>query len=234
MTTQPERVLITGGANGIGAAIAQRCREDGLEVIVADRVGGDIQVDLTDHAATTAAINRVLQDGPITRLVNNVGAVFPAAVEDQTSLEMSAAWDVNVRTALTCLQPLLPGMKAAQFGRVVNISSRAALGKELRTAYAATKAALIGMSRVWALELGRYGITSNAVAPGPIATELFRAANPADSEKTKAILDAVPVRRIGEPEDVANSVSFFLDRRSGFVTGQTMYVCGGITVGLSQ
>jgi 3-oxoacyl-[acyl-carrier protein] reductase len=101
-------------------------------------------------------------------------------------------------------------MKAAGFGRIVNMSSRAALGKEQRTAYAATKAALIGMTRVWALEFGRFGITSNAIGPGPIGTELFERANPAGSARTQAIIDAVPVQRIGTPEDVAQAVSFCL------------------------
>ncbi|GAB3726415.1 SDR family oxidoreductase [Nocardiopsis nanhaiensis] len=228
-----DRVLITGGASGIGAAIAERCRQDGLEVITADRIGGDIEVDLTDAEATTGALRACLEDGPITRLVNNVGAVFPGPVEEHTHDQMTAAWDVNVRTALTCLQPLLPGMKGEGFGRVVNISSRAALGKELRTAYAATKAAQIGMTRVWALELGQHGITVNAIAPGPISTELFEQANPPGSARTRAILDSVPVGRMGTPEDVAHSAAYLLDERSGFVTGQTVYVCGGITVGLS-
>jgi len=138
---------------------------------------------------------------------------------------------LNLRCALQCVQALLPGMKAAQFGRVVNISSRAALGKEQRTVYAATKAGLNGMAKVWALELGQYGITANAIGPGPIRTELFEKANPADSPRTRAIIAAIPVQRVGEPEDVANAAAFLLDARSGFITGQVLYVCGGMTVG---
>ena len=87
------------------------------------------------------------------------------------------------------------------------------------------------MAKVWALELGQYGVTANAIGPGPIRTELFDKANPADSPRTRAIIEAVPVRRIGEPEDVAHAVSFLLDARSGFITGQVLYVCGGMTVG---
>ena len=96
---------------------------------------------------------------------------------------------LNLRCALQCMQALLPGMQAAGFGRIVNMSSRAALGKELRTAYSATKAGLIGMTRVWALELGRHGITANAIGPGPIRTELFDRANPPDAPRTQAIID---------------------------------------------
>lgn len=122
-------------------------------------------------------------------------------------------------------------MKSAGFGRIVSMSSRAALGKELRTAYAATKAGLQGMTRVWALEAGPFGVTANAVGPGPIATDLFTRANPPEAPRTQEIIDAVPVQRMGTPEDVAHAVSYLLDARSGFVTGQTLYVCGGMTVG---
>ncbi|MHA2790137.1 SDR family oxidoreductase [Corynebacterium sp. S7] len=226
-----ERVLVTGGAAGIGAAIAQRCREDGFDVITLDRQNGDLNVDVTDIPNTLAAINEALEDGPITRLVNNVGAVRLGSVEKQTSEEMRQSWDLNVQSALTCLQPLLPGMKEAGFGRVVNMSSRAALGKTMRTAYAGTKAALIGVTRVWALELGEYGITVNAVAPGPIATELFEAANPQDSAATQAIIRNIPVGRMGQPSDIGQAAAFFLEERSSFVTGQTLYVCGGLSVG---
>ena len=113
------------------------------------------------------------------------------------------------------------------------MASRAALGKEMRTVYAATKAGLIGMAKVWALELGEHGITANAIGPGPIRTELFDRANPPDSERTRAIIEAIPVRRVGAPEDIANAVSFLLDARSGFVTGQALYVCGGMTAGVA-
>ena len=228
-----ERVLITGGAAGIGRATAERCRAEGYEVIVIDREGDGIRADLSSPEATAAALKEALSHGPITRLVNNVGMVRPGPVEEQTLADLDLVVSLNIRCALQCLQALLPGMKAAGFGRVVNISSRAALGKELRTVYAASKSALIGMTKVWALELGVHGITANAIGPGPIRTELFDRVNPADSPRTKAIIDAIPVRRVGTPDDVANAVAFLLDARSGFVTGQTLYVCGGLTVGAS-
>lgn len=235
MPATAERVLITGGAHGIGAAIAQRCAEDGYRPVVLDREGPDaIHCDLADPESTRRALQTALADGPITRLVNNVGAVFPHTLEEQTLEEFDAAVALNLRCAFQCAQALLPGMKAAGFGRIVSMSSRAALGKELRTAYAATKAGLQGMTRVWALEAGPFGVTANAVGPGPIATDLFTRANPPGAPRTQEIIDAVPVQRMGTPEDVAHTVSYLLDARSGFVTGQTLYVCGGMTVGQSH
>ncbi|MFF0990921.1 SDR family oxidoreductase [Kocuria nitroreducens] len=225
------RVLVTGGASGIGAAIADRCRADGLEVVVIDRAGEGICADLSDVDSTAAALEEALAGGPLTSIVNNVGAVFPGSAEEQTLDDLDAAWSLNLRSAMQCTQALIPSMKDAGFGRIVTISSRAALGKELRSAYAATKAGLLGLTRVWALELGRFGVTANAVGPGPIATPLFTEANPADSPRTLAFLDTIPVQRMGTPEDVAHAASYFLDERSGFVTGQTLYVCGGTTVG---
>ena len=235
--SRPERVLITGGGAGIGAATAERCRADGYEPVIIDRVvthvPGGIQADLSDTADTARALQQALADGPITRLVNNVGVVVPAEAAEQTLEQFDLAVALNLRCALQCMQALLPGMQSAGFGRIVNMSSRAALGKELRTAYAATKAGLIGMTRVWALELGRHGITTNAIGPGPIRTELFDRANPPDAPRTRAIVESVPVRRIGTPDDVAHAVAYLLDARSGFVTGQVLYVCGGMTVGVA-
>ncbi len=236
-TSSRERVLITGGGAGIGAATAERCRTDGYEPVIIDRVVnhvlGGIQADLSNTADTARALQQALAGGPITRLVNTVGIVVPAEAAEQTLEQFDLAVALNLRCALQCMQALLPGMRAAGFGRIVNMSSRAALGKELRTAYSATKAGLIGMTRVWALELGRHGITANAIGPGPIRTELFERANPSDAPRTKAIIESVPVKRIGTPDDVAHAVAYLLDARSGFVTGQVLYVCGGMTVGVA-
>ncbi|MBS7780271.1 SDR family oxidoreductase [Acidovorax sp. CCYZU-2555] len=231
--TARERVLITGGASGIGAAIAERCRAEGFEPVIIDRLGDGIRADLSDAADTERALREALAGGPITRLVNNVGVVVPADVEHQTLAEFDLAISLNLRCAFQCMQALLPGMKEAGFGRIVNMSSRAALGKELRTAYSATKAGLIGMTRVWALELGRHGITANAIGPGPIRTELFDRANPPDAPRTRAIIESVPVKRVGTADDIAHTASYLLDERSGFVTGQVIYVCGGMTVGVA-
>lgn len=226
-----ERVLITGGASGIGAAIAERCRAEGWEPVVIDQAGDGIRADLSDPDDTARALQQALAGGPITRLVNNVGVVVPAEAAAQTMAEFDLALSLNLRCAFQCMQAVLPGMQAAGFGRIVNMASRAALGKPLRTAYSATKAGLIGMTRVWALELGAHGITANAIGPGPIRTELFDRANPPGAPRTQAIVDAVPVGRVGTPEDVAHAAAFLLDARSGFITGQVLYVCGGLTVG---
>lgn len=234
----PPRVLITGGGAGIGAAIARRCREDGYEPVIIDRVvdhvPGAIQADLSNTEDTARALKQALAGGPITRLVNNVGVVVPNDAAAQTLSEFDLAIALNLRCALQCMQAVLPGMKDAGFGRIVNMSSRAALGKDLRTAYAASKAGLIGMTRVWALELGQWGITANAIGPGPIRTELFEKANPPDAPRTQKIIASVPVKRVGVPEDVSHATAYMLDARSGFVTGQVLYVCGGMTVGVAS
>lgn len=227
---EKDRVLVTGGAAGIGRAVAERCRAEGYEPVIIDRVGDGIRADLSDPTETAQALEHALRNGPITRLVNNVGIVRPASLEEQTLEDLDVVVSLNLRCALQCTKAVLPGMKDAGFGRIVNISSRAALGKEQRTAYAATKAGLQAMAKVWALELGGHGITVNAIGPGPIRTELFDRANPHNAPRTRAIIDAIPVKRIGQPEDVAHAVAFLLDARSGFVTGQTLYVCGGMTV----
>ncbi len=229
MATQ--KILITGGASGIGAAIAARARADGMTPIIIDRIGDGIIADLSDPAATSTALAQALAAGPITRLVNNVGIVSPAAAADQTLAEFDLTIALNLRCAMQCMQALLPGMRQAGFGRIVNMASRAALGKQHRTAYAATKAGIIGMTRVWALEFASQGITVNAIGPGPIATELFNRANPAGAARTQAIIDAVPVQRLGTADDIAHAAAYLLDDRSGFVTGQVLYVCGGMTIG---
>ena len=230
--------LVTGGARGIGAAIAHRLKADGLKVLIADldlpehgAAEDAAAVDLADMEAARHALDRLIAGRPVTRLVNNAGIVLPAAVEDTDPATLNDVAAVNLRAPILCLQAVLGSMKAARMGRVVNISSRAALGKELRTVYAATKAGLHGMTKTWALELGPHGITVNAVGPGPIATELFNAANPPGDPRTEKILATIPVRRIGTVDDVASAVSFFCAASSGFVTGQVLYVCGGMTIG---
>ena len=227
-----ERLLVTGGASGIGRAIASHGLEQGWEVVVIDKqpaeFGRSITADLSDVDSTAEALEAALSEGPITRLVNNVGAVFPAPLREQSLAQLDQSHALNLRCAIQCTQSVLQGMTEAGFGRIVNMSSRAALGKELRTAYAAAKAGLIGLTRTWALELGREGITVNAIGPGPIATELFMKANPEDSPRTKAIISSVPVGRLGQPEDIASVVAFLAGPDAGWVNGQILRANGGV------
>ncbi|HVL58000.1 MAG TPA: SDR family oxidoreductase [Burkholderiaceae bacterium] len=236
-----DSVLVTAASNGIGRAIATRLTQDGFSVVNLDRERPRsplpretyLEVDLSDPKATAQALREVVSRHAPTRLVNNAGTVRPGALEDVTLEDLQVVVALNLHCSIQCAQALLPAMKAARFGRIVNIASRAALGKELRTVYSATKAGLLGMTRTWALELAAQGITVNAIGPGPIATELFHRVNPADSPRTKAIIEGVPVKRLGTPDDIAHAAAYFLDARAGFVTGQVLYVCGGMTVGLS-
>ncbi|WP_281271461.1 SDR family NAD(P)-dependent oxidoreductase [Billgrantia montanilacus] len=164
-------------------------------------------------------------------MVNNVGIVAPALLDETRVEDFDRLMHLNVRSALVCTQAPLPGMRERRHGRIVINASRVVLGKEARSLYSATKGALQSMARTWALELAGDGITVNCVAPGPIATTAFWENNPPDSERARRIIDNIPAQRMGRPEDVAQAVSFFCDARSGFVTGQTLFVCGGVSVG---
>lgn len=231
--------LITGASRGIGRAMAARFISDGWDVVNLDLTPpetraelGDrwLKVDLGDVEQTNEVLREIVSTGPVSALVNNAAIGRMSAIDDTTVEDFDTSVAINMRAPMLCAQAVIPGMKELGFGRIVNIASRAHLGKTLRTSYAATKGAMVSMTRVWALELAPHGISVNAIAPGPIRTELFERANPADNPRTRQIVDGIPVGRLGEPEDVANAAAFFLDERSGFVTGQVLYVCGGITL----
>lgn len=178
--------LVTGGSRGIGRAIVARLLQDGFEVVNFSRRPPDAalpgetfqSVDLGDAAATAAAAAALAAARPVLHLVNNAGVIQVADIEAVTQDELARMVAVNLTAPLLLMQALLPGMRRAGYGRVVNIGSRAGLGKPGRTVYGATKSGLVGMTRTWALELGKAGITVNTVAPGPIATELFDQSNP--------------------------------------------------------
>lgn len=230
--------IVTGGARGIGAAICARLMADGYEVVVLDRIKPEHrnwhdchEIDLADSAKARELVAAVGAERDVVVLVNNAGIARPATLDDTTDEDIDAVLAVNIRGAIACTQAVVPGMRRAGRGRIVNIGSRTALGKQLRTAYSASKAGLIGLTKTWALELAQHGITVNCVAPGPIRTAAFDRANPADSPATQAIVNNIPVGFMGEPEDVAGAVGFFADAR--FVTGQVLYVCGGITLGIA-
>jgi 3-oxoacyl-[acyl-carrier protein] reductase len=235
-----DSAIVTGGSRGIGAAIAKAMLESGYQVISLALEKPDWshprlssrEVDLFDAKATEAAAAEIIRERRVTHIVHNAGIIRPKPIEQAMPADIAALAQLHLGSALILLGASLPRMKQERFGRVVLISSRAALGAVGRTAYSATKAGVIGMGRTWALELAPFGVTVNMVAPGPIqGTQMFHEIVPAGGEREAALAAAIPVRRLGRPEDVANAVLFFAARESEFVTGQVLYVCGGASVG---
>jgi 3-oxoacyl-[acyl-carrier protein] reductase len=231
--------VVTGGGRNIGQAIALRLQQDGFRVIALDIVEPEAEslradarrVDLSDRAAAELVFAEIAAKEPVTALINNVGVVAPASLEEVDVDDFDKLMHLNVRTAVLAAKALVPTMRKQGGGRIVMNTSRVTLGKLSRTLYSASKGAMQAMARTWALELARDGVTVNCVAPGPIATSVFWQNNPRDSAYTQNLVASIPVGRMGAPEDVANAVSFFCDDRSSFVTGQTLFVCGGVTVG---
>lgn len=232
--------LVTGASSGIGAATSEALLAAGYRVICLSRGRfksssdgvHNVEVDLGDANATRQAALEVAGRFPITTVVHNAGAIREKPLEEVTLDDIEALTNLHVAAAISLVQAALPTMKQQRFGRIVLVSTRAVLGLAKRTVYSATKAALLGLTRTWALELGEYGITANAIAPGPIeATRMFHEIIPRDSPKLPRITESIPVRRLGRPEDVARAVMFFAAPEAGFITGQTLFVCGGTSVG---
>jgi NAD(P)-dependent dehydrogenase (short-subunit alcohol dehydrogenase family) len=231
--------VVTGGSAGIGKAICERLLAQAYEVVSLARRSSDIshpklhniEVDLADRAATAEAAREATRRFAVTTVVHNAGVIRPALLPDVKLEDLDALVDLHLGCAIQLVQAALPAMKERRFGRVVLLSSRAALGLQTRTAYSATKAGMLGMARTWALELGPDGITVNVVAPGPIRTDMFYDVVEKGSEQEQRLAASIPVRRLGLADDVARAVSFFVDPGNGFVTGQVLYVCGGTSVG---
>lgn len=229
--------LVTGASKGIGLALSLRLAAAGHRVVGIARTAPDdfpgvfVSVDLGDDDATRTALEGIAQRFPLDGVVNNVGLVRPAPLADVTLPTLDEVLRVNLHPALAAAQAALPGMKARGWGRIVNISSLTILGMPQRTAYAAAKAALVSFTRGWGLELADTGITVNAVAPGPTETELFRANNPAGSEGERRYLSGVPMGRFGKPDEIAATIAFLLSDDAGFMTGQTLHVDGGASLG---
>ncbi len=232
--------LVTGGSGGIGAAICRDLLAAGTTVVSLARTEPAcrhpnlhaVTVDLMDPEATRQAAAGLAARFRISHVIHNAGVIRPDVLEDVKLQDLNALVQLHLASPLLLVQAALPGMKAAGFGRIVLLSSRAALGLAARSSYSATKAGLVGMARTWALELAPHGITVNVVAPGPIAeTAMLQEVVPAGSEREAKLAASIPVGRLGRPEDVARAVMFFAAAESGFITGQTLFVCGGASVG---
>jgi 3-oxoacyl-[acyl-carrier protein] reductase len=248
--TNPSRVaIVTGAARGIGAGTALRLAQDGLAVAVLDleessakstvdaiaEAGGNalaVGADVSDPAAVAAAVEKVTAElGAPTVLVNNAGIT-----RDNLLFKMSEGdWDsvigVHLRGAFLMSKAVQSHMVEAKFGRIVNLSSTSALGNRGQLNYSTAKAGLQGFTKTLAIELGKFGVTANCIAPGFIASDMTRATaerigEPWEDYKA-ARAKAIPVARAGEVEDIAQAVSFFVDERSGFISGQVLYVAGG-------
>ncbi|WP_030380922.1 MULTISPECIES: 3-oxoacyl-ACP reductase FabG [unclassified Streptomyces] len=248
-TTEARVAVVTGAARGIGAATAVRLAAEGRAVAVLDldeaackdtvekitAAGGRalaVGCDVSDEAQVAAAVERVVQElGAPTILVNNAGVL-----RDNLLFKMSVSdWDtvmgVHLRGAFLMSRACQKHMVDAHFGRIVNLSSSSALGNRGQVNYSAAKAGLQGFTKTLAKELGKFGVTANAVAPGFIATEMTKAT--ADrvgmgfDDFKAAAATQIPVARVGEPEDIANAIAFFTGEAAGFVSGQVLYVAGG-------
>jgi NAD(P)-dependent dehydrogenase (short-subunit alcohol dehydrogenase family) len=231
--------VVTGASAGIGLAIIDQMLADGQRVIALSRRAPPRshpgllhrELDLIDVAATERLAASLGEEFRVTRIVHNAGAMRPALLPEAKTSDLRALVELHLAGPMALTQAFLPGMRASGHGRVVFVSSRAALGLATRTAYSATKAGIHGMARTWALELGAEGITVNVVAPGPILTDMFHEVIPEDSPRIAQIAQNLPVKRLGRADDVARAVAFFLSPQNGFITGQVLYVCGGASIG---
>lgn len=226
MSAEPRRALVTGAARGIGAAIAERLRADGLAVVTLDVAAGcDLQVDVADgelDPADFAAFDVVVSNAAITTTV--------APAHRMRDEQWRRDIDVNLTGSFRVIQACLPGMRERRHGRIVAISSGAATGGlSGQVAYAASKAGLLGMIRTLAVEGVRHGITANAVLPGMIATERALAMPANVLDRVNA---ALPMGRMGEPAEVAHVVAFLASEQAGYVTGQAVGVDGGFGLNL--
>lgn len=250
MTSTTQRVaIVTGGAQGIGAGIARRLAADGLAVAVLDRnlaaaetcahdlvadgaTAIAVEVDVADEDSVAAAVAAVVEQlGAPQVLVNNAGVLRDNMLFKMTTVDWDLVLGVHLRGAFLMSRAVQSHMVTAQWGRIVNLSSTSALGNRGQANYSAAKAGVQGFTKTLAWELGPYGVTVNAVAPGFIATDMTR--NTAErlgvtfDELKASAAAAIAVRRVGLPEDVADAVSFFVGAGAGFVSGQILYVAGG-------
>jgi len=228
---------VTGASKGIGRAAADALAGSGWTVLGIARHEPDsfpgqfMTADLSDFEATAEVASRLARRGDVLGIVNNVGASKHEHFESVEPRVFFELMKVNVEPAIQLTQALLPAMRQARFGRIINITSLVTRGLPFRTSYAAAKSALESLTRTMAIELARDGITANAIAPGPTETELFRANSPAGSEGEKRFLAHVPVGRFAQPQEIAAAIAFLASDSAGFITGQTLFVDGGSSLG---
>ena len=250
MTTDQQRVaVVTGAARGIGAGVARRLAADGMAVAVLDldesacgpvveeitAAGGRalaVGADVSDEEQVAAAVQRIVDElGPPTVLVNNAGIIRDNLIFKMSVADWDAVMAVHLRGAFLMTRACQTHMTAERYGRIVNLSSTSAQGNRGQVNYSAAKAGMQGFTKTLAIELGKFGVTANAIAPGFIETEMT--AETAERigisfEDLKAQASAaVPVARTGTPADIAHAVSFFASEGAGFTTGQVLYVAGG-------
>jgi 3-oxoacyl-[acyl-carrier protein] reductase len=245
MNTNNRVAVVTGGARGIGAAICRRLAVDGhavgvldLDETVASAVAKEIvdaggsavavAVDVSEEASVTAAVDRVASElGAPTVLVNNAGIIRDNLLFKMTVADWDQVMSVHLRGAFLMARAVQGHMVEARFGRIVNMSSLSALGNRGQANYAAAKAGLQGLTKTLALELGRFGVTANAVAPGFIETDMT--ASLTDKTRQQA-LEMIPLRRFGSVEAVAELTAFLASDRADYITGQVIQVDGGIAL----
>ena len=241
--------IVTGAARGIGAATAKKLAEDGMAVAVVDldegscaetvkaieAAGGKalaVGADVSVSEQVTAAVERVAAElGPPTVLVNNAGVLRDNLLFKMTDDDWETVLAVHLRGAFLFSRAVQKHMVEAQWGRIVNLSSTSALGNRGQANYATAKAGLQGFTKTLAIELGKFGVTANAIAPGFIVTDMTKATaeriGQAWEPHVAARAAAIPVARAGQPEDIAHTVSFLVSEGAGFVSGQVIYVAGG-------
>jgi 3-oxoacyl-[acyl-carrier protein] reductase len=242
--------LVTGGARGIGAATAERLAEDGAAIAIGDRDGAGAEATAKEIAAAygvpaiglkadvsrAAEVDRMVAQiaerlGSLDILVNNAGITRDNLIHKMTDEDWDAVMAVHLKGAFLCSRASQREMVKRNWGRIINLSSVSALGNRGQTNYSTAKAGLQGMARTLAIELGRYGVTVNAIAPGFIDTEMTRAVAirlGRDPEEWKEeCAKEIPVRRAGVPRDIANLVAFLCSDEASFISGQVIYVAGG-------
>lgn len=233
---QSAYALVTGATKGIGRAIAESLIESGQSVIGIARnpdptfKGKLFLADLSNPDSRAQVFQEIAQSFPVDRLVNNLGFNRLEGLLDITAQNYQKIIDLNLTVTLELTQAVLPSMLTLGHGRIVNIASRSMLGRKNSSVYAAAKAGLVGLTKSWAIELAPSSITVNCVAPGPIETEMFNRNNPIGSPARESMLDAIPMKRLGDPGEVASAVIYFLSKSASFTTGQTIFVCGGASI----